>query len=84
MVELGMAPHQAIESATRCASEFLGVSDRLGTLEPGKRADLVIVEGDPLVDIAAIGRPWLVMVEGRIVRDGPSPTANELIRREVS
>jgi imidazolonepropionase-like amidohydrolase len=48
MVEGGMTPMQAIEATTRSAAELMGLEDELGTLEPGKRADLVVVDGDPL------------------------------------
>jgi imidazolonepropionase-like amidohydrolase len=48
MVEGGMTPMQAIEATTRSAAELMGLDDELGTLEPGKRADLVVVDGDPL------------------------------------
>jgi imidazolonepropionase-like amidohydrolase len=48
MVAGGMTPMQAIEATTRSAAELMGLQDDLGTLEPGKRADLVIVEGDAL------------------------------------
>ena len=48
MVEGGMTPMQAIVASTRSAAELMGLEDELGTLEPGKRADLVVVEGDPL------------------------------------
>src|ERR671919_1365009 len=48
MVDGGMTPMQAIEAATRSAAELMGLQDELGTLEPGKRADLVVLEGDPL------------------------------------
>ena len=48
MVEGGMTPMQAIEATTRSAAELMGLQDELGTLEPGKRADLVVVDGDPL------------------------------------
>jgi imidazolonepropionase-like amidohydrolase len=48
MVEGGMTPMQAIEAATRSAAELMGLETDLGTLEPGKRADLVVVDGDPL------------------------------------
>jgi imidazolonepropionase-like amidohydrolase len=47
MVEGGMTPHQALVSATFTAAELMGLEAELGTLEPGKRADLVLVEGDP-------------------------------------
>ena len=48
MVEGGMTPMQAIVATTRSAAELMGLESELGTLEPGKRADLVIVDGDPL------------------------------------
>ncbi|CAN5557331.1 amidohydrolase family protein [soil metagenome] len=48
MVEGGMTPMQAIEATTRSAAELMGLDDELGTLEAGKRADLVVVDGDPL------------------------------------
>jgi imidazolonepropionase-like amidohydrolase len=47
MVEGGMTPGQAIVATSAIAAELLGVQDELGSLEPGKRADLVVVEGDP-------------------------------------
>jgi imidazolonepropionase-like amidohydrolase len=48
MVEGGMTPMQAIVATTRSAAELMGLDEELGTLEPGKRADLVVVDGDPL------------------------------------
>jgi len=48
MVEGGMTPMQAIVATTRTAAELMGLEEELGTLEPGKRADLVVVDGDPL------------------------------------
>src|SRR5688572_4879889 len=48
MVESGMTPMQAIEATTRSAAELMGLESELGTLEPGKRADLVVIAGDPL------------------------------------
>lgn len=53
MVEGGMSPMQAIVATTRSAAELMGLEDELGTLEPGKRADLVVVDGDPL-DLATL------------------------------
>jgi imidazolonepropionase-like amidohydrolase len=53
MVEGGMTPMQAIVATTRSAAELMGLDGELGTLEPGKRADLVVVEGDPL-DVATL------------------------------
>jgi imidazolonepropionase-like amidohydrolase len=48
MVEGGMTPMQAVEATTRSAAELMGLESELGTLEPGKRADLVVIDGDPL------------------------------------
>ena len=60
----GMTPMQAIESATRVAAELLDMSDRVGTIEPGKLADLVAVPGNPLQDITAMERVSFVMKDG--------------------
>jgi imidazolonepropionase-like amidohydrolase len=53
MVDGGMTPMQAIEATTRSAAELMGLEKELGTLEAGKRADVVIVDGDPL-DVATL------------------------------
>ena len=50
-VEYGMTPMQAIRTATSSAAELLGWSDRIGSIEPGKYADLIAVTSDPLKDI---------------------------------
>jgi len=68
MVEEGMPPLAAIQSATRSAAELLGVWDELGSVSPGKRADLVAVPGDPLADIGLMGRVNFVMKDGVIYR----------------
>ena len=54
MVEGGMTPMQALVATTSSAAELMGLGDELGTLEAGKRADLVVVDGDPL-DVATLG-----------------------------
>jgi imidazolonepropionase-like amidohydrolase len=54
LVEAGMTPLAALESAARSGAQLLGVDDRFGTIEPGKTADLVVVEGDAL-DVATLG-----------------------------
>lgn len=74
MVNAGMTPMQAIESATRVGAEVLGLSDDLGTLEPGKLADLVVVDGDPLSDIRILQdreRIQVIVKGGEIVRSVP-------------
>lgn len=64
MVELGMDPGAAIVSATSGAAEMLGI-EGLGSIRTGYLADLVVVDGDPLRELAAVGRPWLVISRGR-------------------
>jgi imidazolonepropionase-like amidohydrolase len=77
MVEGGMAPMDAIRSATSVAAEFLGVQDRLGTLEPGKLADLVAVTGDPLADISRMRAVHFVMKEGVVYRSAGTEGLSE-------
>lgn len=63
----GMTPMQAIVAGTKTSAECCGVDSTLGTLEPGKIADIVVVAGDPLQDISAVADPekiLLVMKEG--------------------
>jgi imidazolonepropionase-like amidohydrolase len=61
---LGMTPMQSIETATRAAADLLDMSDRVGTIEPGKLGDLVAVPGNPLQDITAMERVSFVMKDG--------------------
>jgi imidazolonepropionase-like amidohydrolase len=63
----GMTPMQAIQAATRVGAELLGWEDRIGSVEPGKLADLVSFPGDPLSDLGTLARPGFVMLGGRIV-----------------
>src|SRR5215831_18910005 len=67
--DYGMTPMQAIQTATSRAAEVLGWSDKLGTIEPGKWADLVAVAGDPLKDISELGRVTFVMKSGVVYKD---------------
>jgi imidazolonepropionase-like amidohydrolase len=72
MVDLGMAPIDALKSATSSDAELLGVAQKLGTLEKGKLADIIAMPGDPTVDITATERVSFVMKEGKIIRNGPA------------
>ena len=72
-VALGETAMSALVSATRINAEILGWSDRVGTVEPGKRADLVAVPGDPLHDITVTERVGFVMKGGVVYRDELSP-----------
>jgi imidazolonepropionase-like amidohydrolase len=68
MVEAGMPPMAAIQSATVVAAELLGVRDRLGSLEAGKLADIVAVEGNPLQNISAMEKVTFVMKDGVVYK----------------
>jgi imidazolonepropionase-like amidohydrolase len=68
-VKLGETPMAALVSATRVNAEILGWSDKVGTVERGKLADLVAVPGDPLKDITATERVGFVMKGGVVYRD---------------
>ena len=61
----GMSPRDALIAATKGGPDLMGLSAETGTLEPGKSADLIAVQGDPLVDPTAVQRVGYVMVEGR-------------------
>jgi imidazolonepropionase-like amidohydrolase len=72
-VEYGMSPMEAIQTATSRAAEVLGWSDKLGTIESGKWADIVAVSGDPLKDITELQRVTFVMKSGVVSKNG-APT----------
>ena len=66
--QYGMTPMQAIKSGTSVTAELLGWSDRVGTIEPGKWADIVAVAGDPLKDITELERVQFVMKGGTVYK----------------
>lgn len=74
MTGLGMKPIAALRSATSVDAELLGIAARVGTLEPGKLADVIAMPGDPTVDIAATGSVAFVMKEGKVMKS-PRPGA---------
>ena len=67
MARAGVQPLQAIRTATINAASSLGIADSVGVVEPGKIADLIAVEGDPLVDLTALQRVRVVLQRGRVV-----------------
>jgi imidazolonepropionase-like amidohydrolase len=67
MVDLGMKPMDAIMAGTRNAADLLGLDKELGTVEPGKIADLVAVDGNPLENVKVLTQPVFVMHEGKVV-----------------
>jgi imidazolonepropionase-like amidohydrolase len=66
--EAGMAARDVLASATTTPAAWLGASERLGTVDEGKLADLVAIQGDPMQDVSAFRRLRLVMARGQIVR----------------
>jgi len=67
MVDYGMTPTQALQSATIVAADVLGRSKELGRISNGYFADVIAVNGDPLTDVSAVRRPTLVVKGGRMV-----------------
>jgi imidazolonepropionase-like amidohydrolase len=67
--DAGMSPVEILRAATVNAAELLGWSDRIGSVEKGKLADLIAVDGDPLADITALEGVKFVMKGGQVVRD---------------
>ena len=69
LVDLGMKPLDALKAATSVDADLLGVSQRLGTLQPGKLADVIAIPGDPSQDIRQTEHVFFVMKEGKIFRN---------------
>lgn len=68
-VKLGMTPLAAIQSATIHAADLMKWSDRVGTIEPNKFADLIAVDGDPLQDVTTLERVKFVMKGGQVYKN---------------
>jgi imidazolonepropionase-like amidohydrolase len=68
MVKLGLSPLQSIQAATVNAADLLGWSDRIGTLEAGKFADVIAVDGDPLADVHVLENVRFVMKGGDVIK----------------
>jgi imidazolonepropionase-like amidohydrolase len=69
MVKHGMTPATAIEAATVNAADLLGLGNEIGTLEPGKAADIIAVSGDPLQDVTVLKDVDFVMKGGKVHKD---------------
>ena len=68
LAQAGIPLLDALKAATSGAARALGLADSLGTIAPGKLADLIAVEGDPLSDPATLGRVRFVMLRGRVIK----------------
>jgi imidazolonepropionase-like amidohydrolase len=68
MIEAGMPAMEAIKAATINAAELLGEKDKLGSIEVGKMADIVAVDGDPLKDSQVFGKVIFVMKDGVVYK----------------
>jgi imidazolonepropionase-like amidohydrolase len=68
LVKHGMPAAEAIKAATVNAADLLGLGAEVGSLEPGKRADLIAVAGDPLADVTVLKRVGFVMKDGKVAR----------------
>ena len=80
MIFQGLAPAQALVAATRTAAQALGLGEHVGTVEEGKLADLLIVDGDPVAEPGLLADPariWLVLRLG-------VPVAGRALERDVS
>jgi imidazolonepropionase-like amidohydrolase len=86
----GLTPLEALQTATVHAAAYLGAEADLGSIEPGKLADIVVVDGDPLADIKSLRRTRLVIKDGRVfdrqtLLQGPargaSPTTTATLNR---
>jgi imidazolonepropionase-like amidohydrolase len=71
MVQFGMTPAEAIAAATVNGADLLGMSADIGTIEAGKRADLIAVDGDPLSDVTVLKTAGFVMKDGRVSTAAP-------------
>lgn len=67
--EAGLTPERVVRAATRNGAAYLGMEDELGTLRPGKLADLILVDGNPLEDLSALQNMELVVKGGEVVVD---------------
>jgi imidazolonepropionase-like amidohydrolase len=71
MVQYGMTPATAIQAATVNAADLLGLAGQVGSIEPGKAADIIAVRGDPLRDVTALKNVGFVMKDGAIHKQVP-------------
>jgi len=66
-VAIGLTQREALYTATVAPPRFFGLTDQDGTIAPGRRADLVLLDANPLDELATLRRPWAVIVGGRVL-----------------
>jgi len=71
-VDMGMTPSRAIAAATRVNAQIIGKGRELGTIEPGKLADVIVVDGNPYFDITALSHVEVVVKDGVVYKGGPA------------
>jgi imidazolonepropionase-like amidohydrolase len=71
-VDMGMSPMRAIAAATRVNAQIIGRGRELGSIEPGKIADVIVVNGNPLFDITALSHVEVVVKDGVVYKGGPA------------
>lgn len=69
-VDYGMDPMHVISAATRHGAEMLGEAEEFGTIDPGKKADVIVVDGNPLLDMRALRDPDVVVKDGEVLKAG--------------
>ncbi|MBM3779735.1 MAG: amidohydrolase family protein, partial [Acidimicrobiia bacterium] len=79
LANAGLSPMEAIQSATLRAAQLQGVDDRVGTISPGKLADLIVVDGDPLQDLRLLQHRVV-----HVIRHGVVANAAPLVGRRPS
>ena len=76
-VDVGMSPQRAISAATRIGARVLGRGNDLGTIEPGKLADIIVLKRNPLFDIQALADVEVVVKDGVVYKGGPGRAAKQ-------
>ncbi len=84
LVASGLTPYEALETGTRNVAQFFGATDEFGTIEEGKAADLVLLEANPLTDIANVAKRAGVMVRGRWLPESEIRAKLEAIAAEYA
>lgn len=69
MVERGMTPMEAVQAATSVAARYMGWSDRVGSIEPGRYGDVIAVKGDPLADVRLLQHVAVVVKGGEVITE---------------